>query len=267
MKQSARDAATRLSLSGRLRIVLRVAALTLWLVLCLPVALLIRPFAPSNPVQRLFLAGAAQILGMTIKVHGRPIRGRAVLLANHVTWLDIPALAAISGTAFVAHSGLAANFGLRALCRLNNTVFVARDDRRSVARQIEQVREAIDATGLLTIFPEGGTGSGDTILPFKSSLLSALNPMPPGVEVRPVWLDYGRDTNEVAWIGKERGLDSFLKIAARKVPVRLVIHPLPPLGAEDLADRKAMAAAARDAIMRRMEAVRRDEARDQRVAL
>ncbi len=248
---------------NRLRIVLRVSALLMWLATCLPFALLSHPFAASNPVPPIFLAGVARILGMTIQVHGRPIRGRAVLLANHVSWLDIPALAAVSGTAFVAHSGLAANAGLRILCRLNNTVFIAREDRRSVAAQIEQVREAIDSTGLLTIFPEGGTGPGDRILPFKSSLLSALNPVPAGVAVRPVWLDYGSDTGEVAWIGEESGIDSFLKVAARKAPVRLVIHPLPPLGEDELADRKIMAAAARNAIVRRMNAVQRD----QRVAL
>ncbi len=268
MTRYSRDAAgSKFSAAGRLRIVLRVAALTLWLSVCLPFALIIRPIAPHNPVPRLFLAGAARVLGIVIEVQGRPIRGRAVLLANHVSWLDIPALAAISGTAFVAHSGLAQNIVLRTLCRLNNTVFVAREDRRSVTRQIAEVREAIEESGLLTIFPEGGTGAGDSILPFKSSLLSALEPMPPGVEVRPVWLDYGRDTSQIAWIGDESGLDNFLNIAARKAPLRLSIHPLPPLGQTDLVDRKTIAAAARATIMLRMEAVRRDEVRNQRVAL
>lgn len=267
MNRSARDAAIRLSLSGRIRIVLRIAALVLWLALCLPLALLIRPFPVHNPVPPLFLGGTARILGITVAVHGRPIRGRAVLLANHISWMDIPALAAVSGTAFVAHSGLAANVGLRFLCRLNNTVFIAREDRRSVAVQIKQVREAIDADGRLTIFPEGGTGPGDPILPFKSSLLSAFTSMPPGVAVLPVWLDYGADTQEVAWIGEESGITSFLKIAARRKPVRLAIHPLPPLDEAVLADRKTMATAARDAITRRMKAVRRDEQADQRVAL
>jgi 1-acyl-sn-glycerol-3-phosphate acyltransferase len=156
----------------------------------------------------------------------------------------------VTGTAFVANDGLVAHGWLHWLCRLNDTVFVARHDRSSVARQVEQVREAIGENGALAIFPEGTTSDGTGFLPFKSSLLSALTPVPQGVSAHPVWLDYGAETQAIAWVGEEPGGLSYLKIAARWRPVRLTVHLLPALAQADLADRKAIAAAAREALVR-----------------
>jgi 1-acyl-sn-glycerol-3-phosphate acyltransferase len=118
-----------------------------------------------------------------------------------------------------------------------------------VARQVEQVREAIGENGALTIFAEGTTSDGTGFLPFKSSLLSALAPVPQGVAVHPVLLDYGADTPAIAWVGDEHGGKSYLKIAARRRRIRLTVNLLPPLAEADLADRKKIAAAARAALV------------------
>jgi 1-acyl-sn-glycerol-3-phosphate acyltransferase len=236
-------------LAGWALIVVRSLSLVLLLALMLPVFGLCRPFTSRNPVPRLFFAGVNRILGLRITVSGTPLRRGVFLISNHVSWLDIPALGAVTGTAFIANDGLVAHGWLHWLCRLNDTVFVARHDRASVAKQVEQVREAIGENGALTIFAEGGTSDGTGILPFKSSLLSALTPVPPGVAVHPVLLDYGADTAAVAWVGDEHGGHSYLKIAARWRRVRLVVHLLPALAEADLADRKKIAVAARDALL------------------
>jgi 1-acyl-sn-glycerol-3-phosphate acyltransferase len=186
-------------------------------------------------------------------VQGKRVRGGEFLLVNHVSWIDIPAIAAASGAAFIAHDGLASVPLLRWLCAMNDTVFVARHDRASVHRQVEQVREAIRDTGALAIFPEGTTSDGDSLLPFKSSLLSALDPLPEGVAVQPVLLDYGPEATAIAWVGEERGLDNFKRILARARPVQLTVHFLPPLAGEELASRKTVAAAAREAILGALE--------------
>ncbi len=177
---------------------------------------------------------------------GKPHR-HALLISNHVSWLDIPAIAWAAGSAFVGHSGLASITLLRHLCAMNDTVFVARHDRASVANQIEQVREAIADTGALTIFPEGTTSDGTSLLPFKSALLSAAYPLPEGTAVQPVLLEYA-DAPDIAWVGDEHGLDNFKRILARLRRVKLTVHFLPELQGEQLADRKAMTAAAQAAI-------------------
>lgn len=265
MTQAPQAALAPIPLAGWVRIALRCPAIALLLATCVPLHLLCRPFTQHNPAARLFLSGASRILGLRITVKGRRVRKGAFLLANHVSWMDIAALGSASGTAFVAHDGLAGHGLLRWLCELNDTVFVARHDRASVAAQVEQVRHAIRDTGALTIFPEGTTGDGLALLPFKSSLLSAITPVPTGISVQPVWLDYGAHSPAIAWAGDESGWDNFLRIAARSKAITLTIHFLAPLVGDDLANRKTISAAARDAIQRTAAEAR--ATRDQRVAL
>lgn len=241
-----------LSLAGRLRIGLRLAAMLMALVVCVPLYYLWRIGRRHNPWPRLFLGSIARIAGARIRIVGERVQGGAFLLSNHVSWLDIPVIAGASGSAFVAHSGLADVGLLKWLCGLNDTVFVARHDRRSVHAQVEQVRAALTDTGALTVFPEGTTSDGQGLLPFKSSLLSALDPPPPGIVIQPVWLDYGPDVAGMAWVGEEPGLTNFLKILARRRPLPVTVHFLGPLSIGETSNRKIMAASARERILAAM---------------
>ncbi|SFG18496.1 lyso-ornithine lipid acyltransferase [Novosphingobium sp. CF614] len=229
-------------------VVARIASMLAALAICVPLHYLLAPLTARNPVPRWFLRALAAIAGVRIRTVGERPAHRAFFLANHVSWLDIPALAGTTGCAFVAHDGLAAIGPLRWLCGLNDTVFIARHDRRSIATQVEQVRAALRETGALTIFPEGTTSSGAALLPFKSSLLSALDADADHIPVQPVLLDYGDETREIAWVDEEPGLDNALRILARRRPIRLVITFLPPLADSERTDRKTIAAAARQAI-------------------
>jgi 1-acyl-sn-glycerol-3-phosphate acyltransferase len=222
------------------------------LFICVPLYYLLAPFAARNPIPRWFLRAIAAIAGLRVRIVGRHAAKRTFFLANHISWLDIPAMAGVTGTAFIAHDGLASIGPLRWLCGLNDTVFIARHDRRSVARQVEQIRTALLETGALTIFPEGTTSDGTALLPFKSSLLSALEADADHIPVQPVWLDYGDETRGIAWVGAEPGLDNALGILARWRPIRLTITFLPPLDANERANRKSMARAASHAIAARI---------------
>jgi 1-acyl-sn-glycerol-3-phosphate acyltransferase len=213
-----------------LRIGLRMAAIAALLIACIPLYYACQLLGISNPWPRRFLGGLARIAGVSIRVSGDRPGGGEFLLANHVSWIDVPAIAAASGTAFVA-----------------------RHDRTSVHRQVEQVRQAIRDTGLLAIFPEGTTSDGTGLLPFKSSLLSALEPLPAGIVVRPVALDYGSESRAIAWTGSEPGTANFKRILARKRPIVLNVRFLPILSGEALANRKTIAAAAQTAILRALE--------------
>jgi 1-acyl-sn-glycerol-3-phosphate acyltransferase len=241
-----------ISLLGWLRVTVRLTAMILWLLVCVPLYYLVRPFTRHKLVPRLFLGGIAWIAGVTLRYRGEKVQRGAFLLANHVSWIDIPALSWATGTAFVGHDGLASMPLLKWLCRMNDTVFVARYDRTSVTEQVAMVRDAIRDTGALTIFPEGTTSDGTGLLPFKSSLLSALEPLPEGIAVQPVVLDFRPEAANIAWVGEEHGLDNFLRILARRRPVALTVHFLPLLSGADLTNRKTIAAAAREAILREL---------------
>lgn len=242
----------QVSVIGWLRLSSRILGMAALLLACVPLFYLWKPFTPHNPWPRVFLRGVAWLAGVRLRVAGEKVHRGAFLLANHVSWIDIPAIAGVTGSAFVAHDGLASLPLLKWLCELNDTVFVARHDRASIAAQVQAVRTALSDTGALTIFPEGTTSDGTGLLPLKSSLLSALEPLPDGIAVQPVLLDYGPEAAAVAWVGDEPGLDNFLRILARRRPVDLTLHFLPVLWGEQLASRKTIAAAARAVMLERL---------------
>ena len=238
-----------ISALGKLRIAVRLSAMIVLLLVCVPGYYAWRVLRLANPWPRWFLGAVAMVAGVEVQIVGERVRRKAFFLTNHVSWLDVPALAGASGAAFVAHDGLAAFPVLKWLCEMNDTVFVARHDRASVAEQVALVRAAIAETNALAVFPEGTTSDGTGLLPFKSSLLSALDPVPAGIAVQPVLLDYGAEAADIAWVGEEHGLDNFKRILARGRPLHLTVRFLPPLTGEVLRDRKTMAAAARAVLL------------------
>ena len=242
----------QLSLLGKARAIIRIALMAALLLVCIPFYYVSHLLHLPNPWPRIFLRGVAWLAGVELSYRGQKARGGVFLIANHVSWIDVPALAAASGSAFVGHDGLASMPLLEWLCRMNRTVFIARHDRTSVAEQVETVRSALSDSGALTIFPEGTTSDGTGLLPFKSALLSAFEPLPAGIAVQPVLLDYGAEAADNAWVGEEHGFDNFLRILARSRPVQLTIHFLPPLSGSALETRKTIAQAARDAMLKQL---------------
>ncbi|WP_170002143.1 lysophospholipid acyltransferase family protein [Pseudopontixanthobacter vadosimaris] len=233
---------------------IRLAAILLLLLICVPLHYLWRALGLGRFWPRLFLGSVGTVLGLRIRIFGQPQRA-ALLVSNHVTWLDILALARTSGSAFVAHDGLAGFPVLKWLCAMNDTVFIARERPTSVAEQAEDIRRALMEAAPLTIFPEGTTSDGTGLLPFKSALFSACVPLPRANPLQPVLLAY-QDVPEVAWIGEEAGADNFRRMLMRLRPVRLDVHFLDPLSGDALADRKAMSKASREALLQAMAATR-----------
>lgn len=238
-------AAPRIDFAASLRIQFRIMALLLTVLLGLPLHHLCRLVTRHSPVPRLALRLIARIIGARVRVVGTVLRRDVFLLANHVSWLDIPALAGASGTAFVAKAEVAAVPVVGWLARLNRTVFVQREARLGVAAQINALREALADNHAVAIFPEGTTTDGQSLLPFKTSMLKVLEPPPPGVMVQPVLLDYGPMAPVIGWVGDEPGLANVLRVLARPGSFPLTIRFLEPFSPDGHAGRKAIAAEAR----------------------
>lgn len=233
---------------GWMRITLRTIGLILALLVCVPLHYLWKALRQSSPWPRHFLGGAARIAGARAVCIGKPLRRNVVFLSNHVGWIDILAIAGATGTAFVAKDGIRTAPVVGWLASLNRTVYVVREDRAGVAEQIDKVREALADVWSITIFPEGTTNDGQSLLPFKSSLLKILEPAPEGVMVQPLLLDYGAVGPEIAWLGVERGKDNALRVLARRGSFRVTITALDPFDPAVIGGRKAIAAQARTAI-------------------
>ncbi|QKG70261.1 lysophospholipid acyltransferase family protein [Erythrobacter mangrovi] len=245
---AARGEPTKLSPVGWLRFCLRVAAMMLLLAACVPLHYLYRVFAYGSPFPMWFLRCSARIVGARVECIGTPLRRDVFFIANHVSWIDILALAGASGTAFVAKQELSEVPVIGWLCRLNRTVFVKRENRLGVAEQINALKEALADNWSVTVFPEGTTTDGHSLLPFKSSMLSVLEPPPPGVLVQPVMLDYGSVAEFIGWIGDENGLNNAKRVFARRGTFRLRITFLEPFSPVEYRGRKAIAAKAREEI-------------------
>ena len=228
-----------------MRLALRGLGVVLVILLLVPAHLVATLVGRKDAIPPLFLWLMGRVASLRVRTVGRP-RQHALFLANHESWLDVLALAGRTRAAFVGHSGLAAHPVINWLAAQNDTVFVARHARGSVAGQVDRVRAAL-ARRPVVIFPEATTNDGTALLPFRSSLLAAVEPLAHEVPVQPVALAYA-DAREVGWYGDEPGLANVLRILARPGRVELTIHFLEPLAGAALADRKAMTAAARAAI-------------------
>ncbi len=237
---AARGETTPISIRGWFRVALRTLALLVLMITFVPLHYLYRIFAYGSPFPMLFLRYAARISGAKVEVKGTHLKRDVFYVANHVSWLDILSMAGACGTAFVAKAELATAPLVGWLASLNRTVFVKREHRMGVAEQINALKEALADNWAVTVFPEGTTTDGQSLLPFKTSMLSVLEPPPPGVLVQPVLLDYGSVAEWIGWIGEESGLNNAKRVLARKGTFPLRVEFLEPFSPEDFRGRKAI---------------------------
>ncbi|KUO52621.1 MAG: acyl-phosphate glycerol 3-phosphate acyltransferase [Sphingomonadales bacterium BRH_c42] len=249
---AARGERTPASLTGWVRIAFRGTALVGVLMLFTPLHFAFRALAYGSPFPEWFLFLAARICGARVRVIGTPLRRDVFFIANHVSWLDILALGGASGTAYVAKAELAEVPVVGWLARINRTVFVKRENRLGVAGQINALREALADNWSVTVFPEGTTTDGQSLLPFKTSMMRVLEPPPPGVFVQPVVLDYGAAAEWIGWVGEESGINNALRILSRRGNFTLKLHFLEPFSPGEFAGRKEIGAMARGRIEARL---------------
>lgn len=119
---------------------------------------------------RRWARGICRVLGVRVTLTGTPPQD-ALLVSNHVSYVDIPVLASHVDAVFVAKAEVADWPLIGTVCRGIDTLFIRRESKRDVVRIGEEM-EARLAAGLgVVVFPEGTSGDGTTVLPFKPSLL------------------------------------------------------------------------------------------------
>ena len=151
--------------SSRLRASRRIAGLLLLFLACAPLHLIARLFGRSAWPRR-FLSRVAWICGADVQCEGRPASRGTLLLANHVSWLDIPALAGATGCAFVSKAEMRAHPVLRWVADQNETIYIDRADRRAIHGQVASLAKGLQRPQPLALFPEGTVGDGGRLLPF-----------------------------------------------------------------------------------------------------
>ena len=173
----------------------------------------------------------------------RPSR-HSLIVANHMSWLDIIILGGTVGSAFVSKDELGHPF-IHWLADQNRTVYVKRTHVKGAKDQAIALARALEQDRPVTVFPEGTTGPGTQLLPFRSTLLEAANFAARDVAIRPVAIDYGAARDEIAWF-HEPGMNNVKRILGRGGRLPVTVHVLPAL--DRALNRKQLAHEAREAI-------------------
>ena len=185
---------------------------------------LVFPFYRKPGRERAVARWSAKLLRiLDVRVKARGMRPRAgtrpvMLVANHVSWLDIHVLHALTPVRFVAKADMQDWPLLGWLAKAAGTLFVDRGRRRDTARINHHIGDALRGGDCVGVFPEGTTTYGDQLLRFHGSLLQ------PAIHqdalLIPVALRYlgdgGGVDRAVGYVGDTTLLQSLWTVLSRK---------------------------------------------------
>ena len=109
-----------------------------------------------------------------LQVRGTPpAQGPLLLVANHISWLDILVLHAAGFCRFVSKADIKDWPVIGMMATHAGTLYIARDSRRDALRVVHHMRDALLRGEVVAVFPEGTTSDGLTLLPFHANLIQA----------------------------------------------------------------------------------------------
>ena len=193
------------------------------------------------------------ILAVRLDVAGAPPQsdGRPVMVvANHVSWVDILAINAILPVRFVAKAEVRKWPFIGWMCKRAGTLFIERAYRRDTVRLNELLVETMRGGDAIAIFPEATTTDGSGLLQFHSSLMQPA--VVTGAAVWPVAIRFQRMDGTLCWEAAYTGGTSVwdtLKLMATQREIRAQLFFLQPIDTCD-AHRRVVAVRARQAILR-----------------
>jgi len=230
---------------GRIRVVLRLA-MALLVLLAAGIAsplLVLTPRRGRQALVRALFNSLLRAFGVRMVVHGRSRLVRrpgdqqgVMMVNNHISWLDIVALNAVQPMRALAKSELRSWPVLGGLIRRAGTVFVDRENLRSLPGTVAELAEAFRSGSMVNVAGEGttwcGKASGRYVpAPFQAAIDG-------GAAVLPVALRYrlanGRQTTAPAFIGTESLVASLMRVArVRGLTVEMFVCPPIPPGKTD----------------------------------
>jgi 1-acyl-sn-glycerol-3-phosphate acyltransferase len=157
--------------------ILRLTGLAVATLLLLPLQLVAMRLGPrlSAAIPLLYHRIGCLCMGVRVRIAGMPppAGSGGLIVANHVSWLDISVIGAQRPLSFVAKSEVAGWPVIGLLAKLQRTVFIDRGRRAHTADVAAEMGSRISAGEAVVLFAEGTTGDGTRILPLRSSLLGA----------------------------------------------------------------------------------------------
>jgi 1-acyl-sn-glycerol-3-phosphate acyltransferase len=171
-----------------------------------------------DDIERWWSKAVLNVLRVRVALHGQWPQQATLMAFNHISWVDIFAVNAISPLAFIAKSEIADWPVAGFLAIRSGTIFIERGKRHAVRTAIHTARDNLLKGRCVGVFPEGTTSIGENVLPFHSNLLQAA--LEAKVNVLPVSLRYcdvdNHFTTLPAFIGEQTLLDNLLGMLKSK---------------------------------------------------
>jgi 1-acyl-sn-glycerol-3-phosphate acyltransferase len=173
-----------------------------------------------------FTNGVLRLFGAELLVDGALDLDRgALVVANHQSGLDIGVMLSLFRGILVSRHDVAEWPLLGRMAKHGDTIFVDREDRRSGAAALREIRRRVKEGRVVVAFPEGGTFPGDSVHEFHPGTFAAVSSL--GAPVIPVGLAY----SPAVHYGKESFAEHMSKVAARQM-TRIAVHIGEPLPAD-----------------------------------
>jgi 1-acyl-sn-glycerol-3-phosphate acyltransferase len=190
--------------------------------------------------------------GIHLRVLGQPVlKGPALIVANHISWLDISVIHAARHCRFVSKSDIRAWPLVGTLATGAGTLYIERTSRKDALRMVKDMADAMKEGDVIAVFPEGTTSDGRDLLPFHANLIqSAIEAQAP---VQPMSLKFvdartGEPSFAPCYIGDDTLIGSMWRTLSAP-PIVAVVHFGKPQHANGR-DRRAWAQDLRQTIIR-----------------
>lgn len=220
-------------------------------VLSTPVAAMLRPDPRDRWIRR-WCRLVVRVAGVGTRVTGTaPPAGGLLMVANHISWLDIPLLAAVRPARMLAKTEVRGWPVAGKIAARGGTLFIDRDRLRALPDTVRRIAEALRAGGAVVAFPEGSTWCGRAQGRYRRAVFQAA--LDAGAPVQPVRLRYrfadGRASTAAAFVGEDPLLTSLWRVvSARGLVAEVDLRP--PLAPGAHPDRSALATAAQGTPLR-----------------
>ena len=157
-----------------------------------------------------------RIFGLKIEVRGSYREGPQLVVANHISWIDIPLLHSEDVMGFVSKAEIADWPVIGYLARVGNTLFHRRGSHDSASGVASVMQERLQQGGNVAIFPEGGILPGPGVKRFHGRLFAAA--IETGSPVQPVMIRYlrdGRHDHDMTFLPGEHFVGNFFRLMSQ----------------------------------------------------
>ena len=192
----------------------------------------------------------ARAAGVQVRITGAaPVTGGALLVANHISWLDIPLLAAVRPARMVAKAEIRTWPVAGVVAARGGCLFIDRDRLRALPATVATLAGTLRAGTAVTVFPEGSTWCGREQGYFRRAVFQAA--LDARVPVQPVRIRYllpgGAASTAPAFVGQDTLPASLWRVVTTR---RIIaeVEVMPPLAPGAHTDRRALADAAQLAV-------------------